>query len=141
LPDTLGAIESGLLAAALLGIWTAAALGPAQPERLVRYAAASVTAFVAFGKVLSPQFLIWLIPLVPLVRGRRGLAASALLALALLLTQLWFPFRYWRLVFNPNSGFWFLVLLRDLVLLALLAVLVYPARKELTEMEPAPARS
>jgi hypothetical protein len=128
--DTAGQIESVLVVAALLGIWAAAALGPARPERLVRYAAASVTAFVAFGKVLSPQFMIWLIPLVPLVRGRRGLAASALLGLALLLTQLWFPIRYWRLVFNLDAGLWFVVLARDLVLVALLAVLVWPGSRE-----------
>jgi hypothetical protein len=126
--DAVGQIESALLLAALLGIWAAAVLGPARPERLVRYTAASVTAFVAFGKVLSPQFMIWLIPLVPLVRGRRGLAASGLLGLALLLTQLWFPFRYWRLVFSLDAGIWFLVLARDLVLVALLAVLVWPAK-------------
>jgi hypothetical protein len=134
--DAVGQIESALLVVALLGIWAAAVLGPARPERLVRYAAASVTAFVAFGKVLSPQFMIWLIPLVPLVRGRRGLAASALLGLALLLTQLWFPFRYWRLVFSLDAGIWFLVLARDLVLVGLLAVLVWPASKE-PESEPA----
>ena len=51
-------------------------------------------AFVALGKVLSPQFLIWLVPLVPLVRGRRGLAAAAMLGAAMLLTQAWFPDRY-----------------------------------------------
>ena len=136
-PDAAAQIESVLLGVALLGIWTAAALGPARPERLVRYAVAAVVAFVAFGKVLSPQFMIWLIPLVPLVRGRRGLAASALLGLALLLTQLWFPFRYWRLVFSLDAGIWFLVLARDVVLVALLALLVWP----LKEREPVAARS
>jgi hypothetical protein len=136
--DAVGQISGAVLAAALLGIWAAAALGPARPERLVRYSVASVTTFVAFGKVLSPQFMIWLIPLVPLVRGRRGLAASALLGIALLLTQLWFPFRYWHLVFSLDAGLWFLVLGRDLVLVALLAVLVWPGSKE---REPVAARS
>ena len=124
LPDALALAESVLLVAALLGIWVVAALAPPTPDRLVRYAAASVTAFVAFGKVLSPQFMIWLIPLVPLVRGRRGLVASALLALALLLTQLWFPIRYWDLALHLKAFPSWAVLARDLVLLALLAVLL-----------------
>ena len=58
----------------------------------------TVVAFVAFGKVLSPQFLVWLLPLVPLVAGRRGAAAAALLVLACALTRLWFPGDYWVLV-------------------------------------------
>jgi uncharacterized membrane protein len=138
LPDALGVVSSVLLVLALLGIWAAAARGPATPERLVRFSAASVVAFVAVGKVLSPQFLIWLIPLVPLVRGRRGLAASSLLGGALLLTQLWFPTRYWDLAVRFEAVPSWLVLARDLVLLALLAVLLAPATKE---PEPAPARS
>ena len=124
LPAALGLAETVLLGLALLGIWAAAVRGPQRPERLVRYAAASVTAFVAFDKVLSPQFMIWLIPLVPLVRGRRGLAASALLGLALLLTQLWFPIRYWDLALHLAAFPSWCVVGRDFVLLVLLAVLL-----------------
>lgn len=135
LPRTLGAVESALLALTLVGIWIAAARGPATPERLVRYSAAAVTAFIAFDKVLSPQFMIWLLPLVPLVRGRRGLVASGLLGLALLLTQLWFPVRYWDLALHFAALPSWLVVARDLTLLALLAVLLVRAR------EPAAPRS
>jgi uncharacterized membrane protein len=127
LPRTVGAVSSLVAAAALIATWVAAARGPATPERLVRFAAASLAAFVAFQKVLSPQFLIWLIPLVPLVRGRRGLGASALLGLALLLTQVWFPIRYWELVRFEAFPSW-VVLARDLVLVALFVVLSAPAR-------------
>ena len=127
--EALAAIQSILQAAVVLVIWIAFARGPATPERLVRYSAACVAAFVALGKVLSPQFLIWLLPLVPLVRGRRGLAASALLAVALVLTQLWFPYRYWRLALQQDAIASWLVLARDLVLVALVAVLVRPRRE------------
>ena len=78
--------------------------------------------------MLSPQFLIWLIPLVPLVRGRRGVAASAVLALALVLTQLWFPYRYWRLALQQDAISSWLVFARDLVLLLLVFVLAIPKR-------------
>jgi hypothetical protein len=128
LPNALADFQSLLQAAVVIGIWVAFARGPAAPERLVRYSAAAVAAFIAFGKVLSPQFLIWLIPLVPLVRGRRGLAASAVLALALLLTQLWFPYRYWDLALRQDELASYLVLARDLVLIALVGVLVIPRR-------------
>jgi 4-amino-4-deoxy-L-arabinose transferase-like glycosyltransferase len=126
-PRAAGAISTALLLVSLLGIWVAAARGPATPERLVRWSAASVAAFIAFDKVLSPQFLIWLLPLVPLVAGRRGLAASGLLALALLLTQVWFPIRYFDLVHFDEVPSWVL-LARDLVLVAMLVVLTAPAR-------------
>jgi hypothetical protein len=84
---------------------------------------------MAFGKVLSPQFLIWLIPLVPLVRGRRGLAASALLGVALVLTQTWFPFRYFRLALHFEAGLSWVLLARDLTLVALFAVIAVTLRR------------
>jgi Glycosyltransferase family 87 len=118
------------VAAALLTIVQLGALAwiwsrrPRTGEELVRWSAAALVAFVALGKVLSPQFLIWLAPVVPLVAGRRGLRASALLALALVLTQLWFPTRYWELALEFDSLASALVLARDLVLVALLVVLV-----------------
>ena len=128
LPGAFAAFQSVLQAAVVIALWAAFARGPATPERLVRYSAACVAAFVAFGKVLSPQFLIWLIPLVPLVRGRRGLLASGVLALALVLTQLWFPYRYWDLALRLDERASYLVLARDLVLVALVFVLAIPRR-------------
>jgi uncharacterized membrane protein len=126
LPDALAVVQTVLQISAIVAICVWFARGRAEAERLVLASAASVCAFVALGKVLSPQFLIWLIPLVPLVRGRRGLAAGALLALAFVLTQVWFPFHYWELALEFRAlPSWF-VLARDLVLVALLAVLVWP---------------
>ncbi|HEV8602409.1 MAG TPA: hypothetical protein VGQ68_03335 [Gaiellaceae bacterium] len=123
LPDALAVAQSAVQALTLVAIWVAFARGPADRERLFVAAAAALCAFVALGKVLSPQFLIWLIPVVPLVRGRRGLYASALLALALVLTQIWFPYRYWALALRFDELPSWLVLGRDLVLIALVAVL------------------
>jgi uncharacterized membrane protein len=121
-------VQSIVQAVVVIGLWITFARGPAEPERLVRYSAATVAAFIAFGKVLSPQFLIWLLPLVPLVRGRRGLAASAVLLVALVLTQLWFPNRYWRLALQQDAIASWLVFARDLVLVLLVVVLAMPQR-------------
>jgi uncharacterized membrane protein len=115
-----------LQVATLVALWIAFARGAATGDRLVRYSAAAVCAFIAFGKVLSPQFLLWLIPLVPLVRGRRGLAATGLLTAALVLTQVWFPRRYWDYVYAFHNAD--AVLARNLALVALLAVLLWPER-------------
>jgi hypothetical protein len=113
----------------LIALWVAFARGPATDERLVRYAAACTCAFVAFGKVLSPQYLLWLIPLVPLVRGRRGLLATGLLAAALVLTQVWFPHRYWDYV-ALDETMSYIVLARDLLLVVAFALLLRDAPKD-----------
>jgi len=143
LTGTVSAIAAGLTTlagvAALALVWVRYARGSIESdERFVRYAAAAVVAFVAFGKVVSPQFLMWLLGIVVLVEGRRGIAAMALLLAACGLTRLWFPRTYWELVkqFDPTASW--LVLVRDIVLVALFAVLVVRARPA-TAREPEPA--
>ncbi|HET8651466.1 MAG TPA: glycosyltransferase 87 family protein [Gaiellaceae bacterium] len=128
--DALATVTTLLQAAAVITIWVWYARGPADGRRLIRASAAVVCAFIAFGKVLSPQFLLWLIPLVPLVGGRRGLLASGVLAAALVLTQLWFPYRYWDLALEFDVAASWLVLVRDLTLVALVAVLTLPTSAE-----------
>jgi hypothetical protein len=127
-----GAVEVATSVAqvlALCALWIAFARGPASRRRLVRYAAASVAAFVAFGKVFSPQFAVWLIPLVPLVRSR---LEPLLLAAVLVLTQVEFPGRYWQLAVALQPGISWVVLARDLCVVALLALLtVEPPRERL----------
>jgi hypothetical protein len=124
----------------LVWLWLRFARGPFDGEQLVRYAAATMVSFVALGKVLSPQFLIWLLPLVPLVAGPRGVAAGLLLACACLLTRGWFPGDYWALVKQFDSTASWLVLARDATLLTLLAVLAWPttARERGAAQSPSP---
>ncbi len=130
LPDALAIVQAVVEVAAVVAVWVWFARGPADAGRLFRACAAAVCAFIVFGKVLSPQFLIWLVPLVALVRGRRGLTAGSTLVGCLVLTQLWFPYRYWRLALHFDAVASWLVLVRDLGLVALLVVLVWPARRE-----------
>ena len=89
-------------------------------------AAATIAALVAFDKVLSPQYLIWLVPFVALASGRAGIAAAAFLLLALGLTQTWFPWNYWQLAAGHESPWVWYLLARDLALVALAAALVQP---------------
>ncbi len=122
----LAVLSTAATAVSVVAIWLLFARGPATDERLVAHAAAAVAVLIAFAKVFSPQFLIWLVPLVPLVRGRRGLGAGALLAGSLVLTQSWFPRHYWALAqtFAPAQSW--LLLLRDLAVVVLAALLAWP---------------
>jgi hypothetical protein len=83
-----GTISVAIGIAILGALWIAfARCAVNDADRLVRYAAASVAAFIAFGKVLSPQYPIWLLVLVPLVRGRRGLATTLMLVAVFVATD------------------------------------------------------
>jgi hypothetical protein len=79
-------------------------------------AAATVTGIVAFAKVLSPQYLLWLVPLVAAC-AVCTLRAPLLLLVALGLTQIWVPDRFAEL----QSLRWvtWVLLVRNLVLVLL----------------------
>jgi hypothetical protein len=122
----------------IVAVWALFARGPATPARLATFVAAAVATLLAFGKVFSPQFMIWLVPFVVLVAGRRGIAAGALAAVALGLTHLWFPHHYEVLAsFYAKPSFE--VLLRNLTVVALAAVLVWPRSEERSSARAAPA--
>jgi uncharacterized membrane protein len=124
---TIGLVSDALGLAIIGALWIAYGLTHASPASLVRYTAAAVTAFVAFGKVLSPQYLLWLVPLVPLVVGRRGRVATGLLGVACLLTAAAFP-RQWEpaLVQHLAATPLTITVIRDLLLISLLGVLSLP---------------
>jgi len=119
LPDAVAVASSVLQAAAVVAVaWFFAVRGRASGERLVIAAAATLVGFLAFSRFISPQYLVWLLPLVPIAR----LAPAALAAAAMVLAQLWF-FHYGG-VFALERIVW-LVVVRDALLVALYGLLLW----------------
>ena len=120
------AVLSVLALLSVAGAYLAFARGEPTAERLVRYGAATLVALVAFGKVLSPQFLLWVLLPLALVAGRRGDAARACFAVAAVATAIWFPWRYFDLPNDLDPFVAALVVVRGLALTGVLAVLLWP---------------
>jgi len=121
LGDAVGAVSSLVSLVAIL--FVAWLYLRSRQRRPLLAAAAAVLAFVAFGKVLSPQYVDWLVPLVPAA----GAAASAVLLAALGLTRV--VFDHFHSPGGPSGehykqalACW--VLVRDLLLVALYGMLV-----------------
>lgn len=120
--ETVAALFTVLLAASyLLVLWLATRGGDVR--RLVLLCFAAVTAFIAFGQVLSPQYMVWLVPFAAAcwAWGDRDLALLA--GGASLLTLTWFPSRYFDVV-DQDTGAVLLVAARNLTLLVLLTLTV-----------------
>ena len=92
----------------------------------MRAFAATVLVLVVFGKVLSPQYMMWFLPVIPLLPGRFWKAATATMVAAWLLTQAFFPLHYWDLI-ALREPWVVLFLLRNATLIVLL-VLCWPRR-------------
>jgi uncharacterized membrane protein len=118
-------LSTALELAGVLAVWILfARRRNADGEAVLLAAAAAVCVLVAFDKVLSPQYMIWLVPVVALVRGSRGIVAGVLLLAVLGLTQTWFPWHYWSLALDHSAPWSWYLLARDLALVALAGVLV-----------------
>jgi hypothetical protein len=95
-----------------------------------RYAAALILAFMLGSKVLSPQYAIWLLPLVPLgAGGITGIVVSAVfLAVCWMTTQV-YPIHYADLldVRFPGPD---LIITRNLLLVALWSLLLLLPEKD-----------
>jgi hypothetical protein len=102
----------------VLAILGAAALAARRrdPRHLVLCCFLAAIAFVALGKVLSPQYLVWLTPFAALAWAWGARLPAALIALACVLTQIEFPRRYFDLVAGDDATF-AIVAVRNLVLL------------------------
>jgi uncharacterized membrane protein len=117
LPDAVAVATLVLEAVSVAAVWFLYARTRDVRARLPVAFAAAVAGFLAFTKVFSPQYLVWLVPLVVLAGSW---VAVALTAVSLVLAQAWF-FHYHAL-FRLAWPTW-LLLARDLFVLGVFAVL------------------
>jgi glycosyl transferase family 87 len=123
LASVVAAVSTLAVVVLLVVIYIGFARSNATSQELVIAMTAALAVFIAFGKVFSPQFLIWLIAVVPLIAGARGAIAWAAFALAMVMTQVWFPDRYANYAEKLHTFESGLVLGRDLVMAALALLL------------------
>ena len=120
-PDALGIATTLAFLVAFAAVVVAYRRAHESDELLVAGVAASVAAFVAFSKVVSPQFLVWLVPLVPLVAGPAGFVGAGLLLAILVATQVEVVYEH-----ALRDGEWpvWVLLGRNVLLVALWLVLL-----------------
>ena len=114
----------GLLLIASIAALTYRAARENQPRALVLASVAAVAAFAAFGKVFSPQYVVWLFPLIALgaAWGEWWIAGAA--ALATLLTKIEFPGLFSDLVAR-RSGTVLVVTERNLAVVLIVGIAIW----------------
>jgi uncharacterized membrane protein len=127
LPRALAVASSVSQALAVLVVAWVYARGRDEPRRLVIACAAAVAGFLAFTRFFSPQYMVWLVPFAALL----GPAAWLVAAVALVLAQVWF-FHYRH---GALGGYFWLVALRDLLVVGLFTLMALGLRGRATEDE------
>jgi len=117
-------LSGPLTAAAVLGVywllWRRRGVLRATPEEQPLAVLALLLALMAFGKVLSPQYVIWILPPLALV-AVRDRTVAVLGAVVLLLTQIEFPGLYGDLLRQETEALT-IVIVRNIALLVLFGV-------------------
>src|SRR5262249_15170145 len=117
LDEPLRVVASALPIVAWLALVIHAARTNADATRTIRLVAVALVAYMVLGKVLSPQYITWLIPIGIVATLTAGRAERRLFIAALALTQLIYPFLYaapW--VWEGSPIFGIVVLARNAVL-------------------------
>jgi hypothetical protein len=91
----------------------------------VRYAGAAVLAFIITGKVLSPQYLIWMFPFLAVLGGETGKQARRLFLLACATTAWIYPGPGFGRVLHYQVSAILLLNLRNVLLIGLLGLLLF----------------
>jgi len=100
-----------------------------QDRDLMRWTAAGVTAVVVTSKVLSPQFLFWLLPLAALLDGKLGRRVRRLLLFCCAATSLVYPWFFSELL--AGNGLMIAILnVRNAALIWLGAYLIFRPRAD-----------
>jgi uncharacterized membrane protein len=122
LADVVGTLTSLVQIAAILAVaWIYWKSGRRDPQSFLVASAAAVFAFVAFNKVFSQQFAVWLVPFAPLVYGSIVAWAAFVVAGILLLTNVDTVWGDWGLR-NVDWTIW-IVALRNVAVVAMLVLL------------------
>jgi hypothetical protein len=133
--DALAAISAAFGLAVIALFTLASARRPDDPRALTLAALGAITAFATFGKVLSPQYLVWVLPLGALALAWRLWLLAAAVGVATLLTLVEFPTRYFDLV-DGDAFPVAVVAVRDLVLVAVVALAALAVRSRRVALSP-----
>ena len=104
-----------------------AMFGAGAVELMLRYSLLAILIMLLGSKLFSPQFLIWLVPLLPLVMGRWRYAPLALFLVAGGITQYIYPHHY--IEFELGTLYLIIMLaIRNFLLVAMAILLLLPPR-------------
>lgn len=108
-------------------------LGKVQPSTTVTYLVATLLVVILTNKVLSPQYLVWLLPFVALMSGAR----STFLLAILVLTTFLYPLNFAPLI-DMHGPVVIALNVRNLLLLVLLIWVAWPRRWRAAAVDTGP---